>query len=1536
CDDNLYCAVTINPPVVGITNTVVTDQRDYIETCNGTGNSNKIFMAEDNKTVQWNIAVGITGNSADRRTIVTNDLPDYVTLDSISIESFSYSGNPGGVITWVFNDGSEPANITVTGTIQCDTRSTQRNYVTIATGCKDLSDSDALACTWSSASDQTDPDWFAEYQISQPVPSFGYCYEDQVETYTVTYKNHDSITSWGPITLRNTIPAGITYLYSSIAHTDSASVTPDTEPAMPTGGSATLSWTLPESLYLDPGETITVTITSTAVCTFTDGNYISSFSAYDCSGVQYTRAGCTQDMAAPRPNLHPSVGSPFCVNNGDSVTWTINIGNSGGNDGGEPTEYTKVTITLPNVVGFNSVTSSFGDPADITPAVGSSGTIVFHWDKDDTFTESIPNGGSAGITVKGTFNCGLTGSSPGNLSVDVQTGCHDNTYPGAYNFGCLYQTTSTSSSPSWPPYITMTKSIPNFNNYCMVNTFYIRFQNNDSCDAYRPLVIQDILPDGTYYLETTYIRKGGADIDTTTITYPVAGKTGTLNWTLSETDLLHGGEYVEIWFKVGMDCELNWWRRNYINLRFSNCNQSQSYWQDYGYSWVQGPTSVPHLHIGGSSSFCAEGQQTLRLDIQNVGNGYTGGRTMVWYDLPPYLRFVSFYAAGNISTSDVDLASTTGALGENLTFAVNKQVPPNGIMYLYVTVKVVCPGGSSYSSTPCFTTQTGCPHPTNPYALKCAPPNDSQCWPHGCCVSSPCGSGHYHYTQLCPGHTCCHYCCYVSWQKCATPDWTTAVPVSQTLSGFEYCDPGDAIIDVLFINPACPTAFDTITITHYIPAGLTYEGYEMSHTDFANSAAINPVSEPTVGDTGPKTLTWVLPDTVQLTPGDTITLRLYFSTDWTYSGSSVSTIKGYTCYGDQYTLGSNSQALPTTTGTPNISVTKTPSTFNAFTGETVTWTITLTNTGNQDSDRVVLTDVLPNYIDYYETGTSPAPYDTSGQTLTWVFDAAAGDTIAAYGGTKVITLQGHINCETSPFNTCNRAEVKYGRPDGSDTGFITGCYKTKYSGTSCPAWQTSLSVSQSIPTFNYCDTGIFTITYTNSGAIPAYGPIRLDDSLSTGFYYISSSGAHPDSADIAFDTAPAFGDSSSLVWYLPEELILDPGEDINLQVEVGALCDFKPGTSRSRIKVETCYDTAYYSNWHSQSITVNQKSPNLTITKTPDPFLADDGHVNIWKIMITNDSTAAPAVRTIVSDTLPSYVKFWSASDSPVQHPAQGNWGPDGVVKWVLNDPIPPGGFKELTLQGTIDCAADSIPGDNKVTFWTGCPNPNDSVSLMCVSQTASDTAGALWNPAQEGGHELVQQVPEGAIKYCEKGLIIITLTNTSEIDIVAPIHIFQNLDPRLEYVSSIVTHSVLGVLGGGQVSKPEDLLEYDPNHWNITTYLHPGQTITIEETIKAMCDFNDSGATEVYFNPNTECFSGGSTSPHTTEYILGEDTRPDLMITKTPDPFDAVEGDSASWTLDIVNLGPIATKTVERIIVTDTLPSFAYFAESDPMPTYP
>lgn len=438
------------------------------------------------------------------------------------------------------------------------------------------------------------------------------------------------------------------------------------------------------------------------------------------------------------------------------------------------------------------------------------------------------------------------------------------------------------------------------------------------------------------------------------------------------------------------------------------------------------------------------------------------------------------------------------------------------------------------------------------------------------------------------------------------------------------------------------------------------------------------------------------------------------------------------------------------------------------------------------------------------SGTAP---DGSGTWYTWNLGfLSTADTCAPNtwpgGKTLFISYYGYFPAKGTFFDWSelivnDTADTCFGDPAGN-------CCNDTYQE---PQWMTidypTLDLAVSGPYLvDKCDTeGSFTLTLSGSGSYPVYD-VRVNFYFPDASYdYVSNSTTFSGIFDEDSIAIGAREPDSNFVDGSWRVLRWDLG-DIRHQGEI-ALNLFKNCGTSLQVKADGSYDT-YCNDGEPDNFTDNiialpedlytpgLRSPNLTITKTPDPFLVKNNQTITWTIQIDNNGSA-PAVRTIVADTLPLYVNFFSASDTPIQEPAVGT---TGMVEWVINDPIQPGGFKKLTLVGVVTCApGDTLPGDNEVKLWTGCPDLQDTTALICVRQQASDTAGHLWHAGQSGGggsHEISQQVP-GVIKYCEQEKIIITLSNTGLIDITSPIHIYQDLDARLRYVSSTVTHSDSG-----------------------------------------------------------------------------------------------------------------------------------------------
>src|SRR5262249_28741752 len=133
-------------------------------------------------------------------------------------------------------------------------------------------------------------------------------------------------------------------------------------------------------------------------------------------------------------------------------------------------------------------------------------------------------------------------------------------------------------------------------------------------------------------------------------------------------------------------------------------------------------------------------------------------------------------------------------------------------------------------------------------------------------------------------------------------------------------------------------------------------------------------------------------------------------------------------------------------------------------GDTITFTITLTNIGPDDATGVQVTDLLPPGLTFVSASPGGAYNSNTGL---WTVGAVAG------GGVATLQIQATV---TSPDAQTNTATITHSDQFDPDTGNNTA------SKTTTPQ-QADLAVGKSVsnPTPNVGDTITYTITVTNNG-----------------------------------------------------------------------------------------------------------------------------------------------------------------------------------------------------------------------------------------------------------------------------------------------------------------------------------------------------------------------------------------------------------------------------------------------------------------------
>ena len=208
---------------------------------------------------------------------------------------------------------------------------------------------------------------------------------------------------------------------------------------------------------------------------------------------------------------------------------------------------------------------------------------------------------------------------------------------------------------------------------------------------------------------------------------------------------------------------------------------------------------------------------------------------------------------------------------------------------------------------------------------------------------------------------------------------------------------------------------------------------------------------------------------------------------------------------------------------PNLVVAKRPTTQLAAAGQTVTWTVYLTNTGPGVAYDVVLTDVAGSAF-VSLTGTNGA--NVSGNTLTWTIGALAPNAVFTALVSAVVTSTGVNRNVVTATARCE-----------------AGCTTSSSTGAAFVSLGDVFDKGPDAQTGTIGSLVVFTFTGFTSDADNFFEQVRLTDTLPAGLGYIGArlaytvdldggQGGPTATFDVAPTSAPALYASGPIVWSL--------------------------------------------------------------------------------------------------------------------------------------------------------------------------------------------------------------------------------------------------------------------------------------------------------------------------------------------------------------------------------------------------------------------
>ena len=735
---------------------------------------------------------------------------------------------------------------------------------------------------------------------------------------------------------------------------------------------------------------------------------------------------------------------------------------------------------------------------------------------------------------------------------------------------------------------------------------------------------------------------------------------------------------------------------------------------------------------------------------------------------------------------------------------------------------------------------------------------------------------------------------------------------------------GDVITWTIIVTNHGPDKAIGVNVSDKLPAGLIYNGHDAESGLYDPSRGI-----------------WIIGD---MASGDSY--KLFIRTIVDISNGTIENIAVANSSTPDNNTGNNKGNNTTTVNDDaDLEIVKVVSNKNPKYGETITWTITVTNNGPSDAKNVKVTDKLPAGLIF-----NGANGNYNKDTGEWI----VGDLANGKSASLVITTIVNITNNTIR----NVANVTSDTPDSNKTN-------NEANNTTNVDPKADLVVVKEVSkqTVKTGEVITWTVTVTNKGPDAAVNT-RVTDKLPAGLIFITSDG----------DYDPITG-----IW-----TVGDLANGASAKLVITTLVNITNATIRNVANATS--DTPGNSTPGNNTTNSDPKA-DLVVVKVVSNKNPKFGEIITWTVTVTNNGPDA-AVNTRVTDKLPAGLIFIDAN---------GNYDADTGV-WTVGD-LANGASASLVIRTqvnitnatirnvanvTSDTPGNNTPGNNttdvdpkadlvvvkvvsnknphkgEIITWTITVTNNGPDKAVNVRVTDKLPAGLIYigsdgNYNKDTGVWIVGDLANGA----SASLVITTQVditnatirnvanvtsdtpgnntpgnNTTDVPPEADLEIIKLVSNKTTKKGEIVTWTIVvtnkgpdaasniyvkDTLPAGVTYKAHTTSKglFDSNSltWFITG-LNNGESATL--TISTLVDVEDTtlvnnvNVTNDVYDPNKTNNKANNTT------VVDKELPADLEVTKVVSNANPHKGDIISWTITVVNNGPGAAKDVK---VTDKLP---------------
>ncbi|HEX8710071.1 MAG TPA: Calx-beta domain-containing protein, partial [Pyrinomonadaceae bacterium] len=682
---------------------------------------------------------------------------------------------------------------------------------------------------------------------------------------------------------------------------------------------------------------------------------------------------------------------------------------------------------------------------------------------------------------------------------------------------------------------------------------------------------------------------------------------------------------------------------------------------------------------------------------------------------------------------------------------------------------------------------------------------------------------------------------------------------------------GGSVTFTITVSNNGPYAATGVSVKDQLPVGLTYVSDD-SGGAYNSTTGIWTIG--TINASGSATLHITATVTSGATSGVTNTAEVFTSDQFDPNSTPGNNVPGEN---DQSSAAVRAQSA-------DLSLSKTVNNPSPSVGESVVFTLTLSNAGPDAATNVQVGDSLPAGLQFVSATASTGSYDAASGV--WTVGTVAVGTPATLNITAQVQATGTIT------NTAEVINSGVFDPDSTPANHAAEDDQSSAS-VSAGVAQADLSLTKTVnnPTPNVGGSVTFTITVSNAGPQAATG-VQVKDQLPAGLTYVSDNASGAYNSTTGIWTVGTINASGSATLHITATVTSAAAGGVSNTAQVNASDQSDPDSTPGN-NVTTEDDQS--------SATVTPLSADLSITKSDSPDPVAPGGTLTYTIVVTNNGPNA-AQNVTVTDNLPSEVTFTGCASQSGNGVCAGT----GNNRTVTFASIASGASETITLQGTVSgTAADNSTINNTAsvgsatTFDPATAN-NSAAASTTVHLTSADietTKSDSPDPVLAGNNitytiNVINRGPDAA-----SGL---TFTDT-----VPSNTTFVSLSSPVGW-----TCSTLPAAGGtGQITCTASTLA-------------SAQTNTFTLVVKV--DPNVTAGTVI---SNTAAASSGTNDPapgnnsDTEQTTVQASAR--LSVTKTDTPDPVAIGNNITYTITVTNGGP---DNASSATLTDAIPANTTF----------